>query len=96
MPTKNDVLEYLNAEKDRFLRQYGVECIGLFGSLARNDCHTSSDIDILVRFNKPTFDAYMDLKFEIEDHFGVPVDLVMQDCLKPRIRPAIERETVFI
>ena len=49
----------------------------LFGSYARGDQKASSDIDILVEFDKPTFRNFMDLSFYLEDLFGREVDLVM-------------------
>jgi len=52
-------------------------------------------VDILVELANPTFDHYMDLKFALEDMFGASVDLVMADCVKPRLRPAIASETVY-
>jgi hypothetical protein len=37
----------------------------------------------------------MDLKFWLEDTFGCPVDLVLMDSIKPRLRPVILREVVY-
>jgi len=37
----------------------------------------------------------MDLKFFLEDHFKRSVDLVLADCLKPRIEPVITSEVVY-
>ena len=93
--SKDEVLKYLKEARDRFAREYGVRRIGLFGSTARDAPRKSSDVDLLVEMEAPTFDHYMDLKFEIEDHFGVSVDLVLSDTVKKRLRPAIERETIY-
>ena len=67
----------------------GVRKIGLFGSFKRGQAGRKSDIDILVVLAQPTFDSYMDVKFYLEDLFGRKVDLVMEDALKPRLRPYI-------
>lgn len=32
---------------------------------------------------------YMDMQFYLEDLLGVPVDLVLADCMKPRLQPII-------
>ncbi|MBI2432714.1 MAG: nucleotidyltransferase family protein [Candidatus Hydrogenedentes bacterium] len=93
--TKKEVLEYLRAGKSKFEREYGVRQIGVFGSLARNESTPESDLDILVEMPEPTFDGYMDLKFELEDRFGVTVDLVLRETLKDGLRPVIEQETVY-
>ncbi len=92
---REQILSYLKRAKTHFARDYGVNRIGLFGSTARGQHSASSDIDIIVEMSSPTFDRYMDLKFELEDRFGAPVDLVLMDNLKPRLRPTVEREAVY-
>lgn len=92
---KNDVIAFLRDSKERFATRYGVRRIGLFGSIARDRASQASDLDVVVEMESPTFDRYMDLKFELEDRFGVQVDLVLSDTVKDRLRPVIERETVY-
>lgn len=93
--TKEEALAYLRGATERLAREYGVRRIGIFGSVARGQVSDPGDLDVLVDFEEPTFDRYMDLKFELEDHFGLSVDLVMAETLKERLRPAIERETIY-
>lgn len=93
--SKEEALAYLRGAMERFTREYGVRRIGIFGSVARGEGSEPGDLDVLVDMKEPTFDRYMDLKFELEDRFGVSVDLVMAETLKERLRPVIERETVY-
>lgn len=93
--TREEVLGRLRERLDRFEKMYGVTRIGLFGSVARGETNELSDMDILVEMRSPTFDNYMDLKFEIESDFGVPVDLVLADTVKERLRPIIEQEVSY-
>jgi hypothetical protein len=88
-------MEYLQGSKVRFEQEYGVLRIGLFGSSARDEQTAVSDIDILVSMDSPTFDRYMDLKFELEDRFGAPVDLVLQDSVKDRLRDRVEQDALY-
>jgi len=67
------------------IRRYKVKKIGLFGSFTKGTAHYHSDIDILVKFDEPTFDNYMDLKFLLEKLFHRKVDLVMEDNLKKEL-----------
>lgn len=78
----------VNMEK---IRGYGVRRIGLFGSYSRGEQTETSDVDILVEFedDEKTFDNYMDLKFFLEDLFGLKVDLVMEGTIKPDLLPYI-------
>ena len=71
-----------------------MRSLGLFGSAARGDAGATSDLDFLVVFEHPTFDAYMGLLEFLENMFGHRVDLVLANTLKPRLRESILRETV--
>ncbi len=54
-------------------------------------------MDILVEFSGPaTFDGYMDLKFFLEDLLGCKVDLVTQKALKPRLRPYVAKDAIYV
>ena len=67
----------------------------MFGSVARGEQTGGSDLDFVVEFETKSFDAYMDLKAFLEQLFGVEVDLVLSDVIKPRIRKAILSEAVY-
>jgi hypothetical protein len=91
--TREQVLNTLQANRDAITR-YGVRRLGLFGSIARGDSSSSSDLDFLVEFERKSFEAYMDLKEFLEKLFGCPVDLVLADSLKRRLREAILKGTI--
>ena len=95
MFTQEGILKQLNQRAEELKQNFSVRSIGLFGSLARNQADRESDVDILVDFVEPTFDHYMDLKFYLERLFGRPVDLVTTDTVKPRLKPAIERQVIY-
>jgi predicted nucleotidyltransferase len=95
MKTADDILAYLRQSRERFAQLYSVRRIGIFGSAARGEAREDSDLDVLVEMSEPTFDRYMDLKFELEDAFGTSVDLVLSDTMKERLRPIIEQEVVY-
>ena len=95
MFTQEDILEQLNQKAEELKQNFSVRSIGLFGSLVRNEADNKSDVDILVDFVKPTFDHYMDLKFYLESLFGRPVDLVIADTVKPRLKSIINKEVIY-
>jgi hypothetical protein len=95
MLTRETILQSLSREMPLLRDRYSVERLGLFGSFARADGTAGSDLDFLVVLHEPTFDHYMDLKFYLEDLFGRSVDLVIEDSLKPRLRPYVLREVVY-
>ena len=83
--TPQTIIRTLEEQKS-VLRKYGVKKIGLFGSFLKRTTHKKSDIDLLVRFDEPTFDKYMELKFMLEKLFHRKVDLVIEGSLKPSLR----------
>ena len=78
-----------------YLNRYGVKKIGLFGSFAKNKNNRKSDVDIIVKFNKNTFDNYMDLKFLLEKLFRKKVDLVIEGDIKPGLKH-IKKEAIYV
>jgi uncharacterized protein len=95
--TKEQVLSLLY-EHQQELHLFGVRQCGIFGSLARNQAHGASDIDILVEF-KPghkTFDNFMGLAFFLEELLGRRVDLITTESLSPYIGPHILQEVEYV
>ena len=95
MLKRQDIMDFLSRNKQELSERFSVRRIGLFGSCLRNVADEQSDIDILVELDQPSFDHYMDLKFYLEDNFNCPVDLVLADSVKPRLRPIIRREVAY-
>lgn len=87
--------ELINAQKDVIFRRFKVKKIGLFGSSLRGDARKNSDADVLVEFVIKNFDNYMELKFFLEDHLGVKVDLVILESLKPAIKEQVLEEVKY-
>ena len=92
---KGEVLRVIRERQSELALRFSVRRIGVFGSFARGGADPESDVDILVELDEPTFDHYMDLKFYLEDLLNRPVDLVMADTVKPRLRPIIGKEVVY-
>lgn len=50
-----DVIQKLRHLKPELEQRYGVTQIGVFGSVARNEAYTGSDIDIVISFFPQAF-----------------------------------------
>jgi predicted nucleotidyltransferase len=70
------VIEILRSYEPEIRKIFCVKRIDIFGSFARGEQKDTSDVDILVEFEKPTFDNFMNLAFFLEDLFQRKVDLV--------------------
>jgi uncharacterized protein len=94
---KRDEVISILKQCEQPLKNFGINSLSIFGSVARDEAHPESDIDILVEFSQPpTFDRYMDLKFYLEDRLGQSVDLVSHKMLKPQIRQTVEKEAIRV
>lgn len=94
---REEVLRRLHPHRRTLHERFGVERLALFGSVARDEAHAESDIDLLVRFRTaPGYDGYFALKCFLEEVLGKPVDLVMEGALRPWARPIVEQEAVDV
>jgi predicted nucleotidyltransferase len=95
--TSRDEIVARMASNPATLRSLGVASLALFGSAARGEITTRSDVDVLVGFHgRATFDRYTDLKTYLERLLGRRVDLVTTKALKPAIRERIAAEAVHV
>ena len=93
----SDAIETLK-RSERALRQRGVAHAALFGSLARGNGRSDSDIDIMIEIDpgvRMTVFDYVDLKEYIAGLFDGPVDVVNRDALKPYVRPAATADAIY-
>ena len=64
---RSTILRLLSEHLAVVRERYGVHRLALFGSAARDELRTDSDIDILVEFDGgTTFDRYFDLQAYLE------------------------------
>lgn len=97
MKTVNEVRKILEFHKGEFKEKYGVKTIGVFGSYLRKEQTQTSDIDVLVEFEKPIgLLEFVGLKNHLSDLLEMKVDLVMKKALKPGIGRRILREVVYV
>ena len=91
-------VDLLKRHEREIKERFGVNKIGIFGSHARGEERTYSDVDVLVEFKKgyATFDNFMELKFFLEELFIRAVDLVTVDALRPRLKKAILQEVSYV
>lgn len=95
MKSQNEIFYLLEKNRQK-IKEFGVKEIGIFGSVVRGEENEKSDVDVLVEFEKKSFDSYMKLLFFLEELFETKVDLVMKSAVKPIIKENILSETVYV
>jgi predicted nucleotidyltransferase len=96
MEQLDEIKKVLEQLKPELARMYHVHTIGLFGSVVRKDFSPSSDIDIIVDFNRPIGIEFIDLADYMEQRLHKRVDLVSRKGVKEKYFKAIEREIVYV
>jgi predicted nucleotidyltransferase len=97
------VLEPYRQQIAALCRRFHVRRLEVFGSVLRDDFNPAcSDVDFLVEFDTSPdiniFEAYCDLRQQLGELLGRPVDLVMPSALRnPYVRAGIEahRELMY-
>ena len=90
-----DLLDFLANHRDVLQRDYRVKSLELFGSVARDEATSVSDVDLLVEFDQPTglFGMFR-LQDYLEDQLGCRVDLGTRNSLKPQLRQRVLAEAI--
>jgi uncharacterized protein len=92
---KDQIMEQLRILKPELEERYGVIKIGIFGSLARNESHDRSDIDIVVEM-LPDLLKRASLKEYLEKLFNKEVDVVRYWYgMNPYLKTRIEQEALY-
>lgn len=78
-------------------RPYDPVSIGVFGSWARGEQHSTSDLDLLIDFKGVVnLLDLIGLEQELSEHLGLKVDLVTMRALNDQIRPYVEKDIKYI
>jgi len=95
---KDQAIEILEKNRAVLKDLYGVDKIGMFGSIVRGELSSSSDIDIVVEIKKEKkkLHNFLSLKKYLENKLGKPVDLGIESTIKPIVREAIADEIVYV
>lgn len=94
---RDQVLEILARHRDRLRSEYGVRRLTLFGSTARGEALDSSDVDLLVEFDRPTgLFGLIRLEEHLSQLLGRPVDLGTPNSLRPSIRERVLAEAIDV
>jgi uncharacterized protein len=96
---KSTIIEVAEIQKaiHPIFSKHPVKRASIFGSYARHDAHTDSDVDILVEFSTTiSLLQFVGIQLELEDKLGKKVDLVEFSTIKPQLKANILKEQIAI
>jgi hypothetical protein len=91
------IKEQLKYHLPRLKKDFSVEEIGIFGSVAQGRDKPKSDVDILVDFSRPPgFIGFMKLEEYLSQVLGKKVDLVTKNALKKLVKDEILHQLIYV
>jgi predicted nucleotidyltransferase len=96
--TRQEAIEKLKAQAGA-IRALGATSLYLFGSVARDEAGTESDLDLFIDYDpKSRFNALdlVGIKLFLEDELHLPVDITTRDSLHPMLKDRIEHTALQV
>ncbi len=97
--SKEEILNFLSLRKNFLRKNFHIVKLGLFGSFARGDNESGSDIDLIVEFEENTqdlFDLKRKLKAYVKENLNLEVDICREKYIKPRYKKVILNEAQYV
>jgi len=100
MLTREEIIRILQEQYPYLASEFGVKRIGLFGSYAQGMPTETSDVDIVVEFDRPVGFRFVEFAEYLEHLLGKSVDVLtpagIQGIRVDRIARSIEESTVYV
>jgi predicted nucleotidyltransferase len=95
--TANECVELLKSYKKENASKYGIERMGIFGSVARGEQKEDSDIDIYYEGKPQGLMDSLDLHGELEKLFGKRIDLIRKHSnMSKSLLRQINRDVIYV
>jgi predicted nucleotidyltransferase len=99
MMEQKKIIQYLSSNRQHIIRKYRLKRLGIFGSYARNEQTSESDLDLLVEFedNTPNLTTVKEqLRAEMQEVFHISVDICREKYIKPLFREQILADVLYV
>ena len=96
MRSSQEYLEIIRAHSSELQKQFGITSMCLFGSVARNEHHEGSDVDLFVTMPPKFFNYILAVQY-LENLLGCHIDMIQDHKnIRPFFREQIERDGINI
>ena len=96
MKTREEYIALITSHAEELQNTFGITSLRLFGSVARNQHHDGSDVDIYVEM-PPKFFLVVRLKAYLEELLDNPVDIIRKhQHLNPFLLKEIEKDGIEV
>ena len=95
--SREEILAILKTFKQECAEKYGITTLGLFGSAARDENRTESDVDVVVKLKKQDLFHLIGIKQDLEEKLKLRVDIVSyREKMNPFLKKRIDMEAVYV
>ena len=96
MSTRNEYITLIRSHADELKSRYGISSMRLFGSVARDEHHDGSDIDLYVTMPHKFYNYIAAVQY-LESILGCNVDLIQEHRnIRPLFRQQIDKDGITI
>lgn len=93
----DEIKKTISEKKDLLRTKYNLDDIGIFGSYARGEENSKSDLDLLVNFSAPIgLLQLINMENYLSELLGVKADIVIKSDIREELREQILNETLFV
>lgn len=96
MQTLDSIQKKLTSRKAELFKRFSIKNLAIFGSSARNEQSSDSDVDMLVECDAPVGIEFIDLADQLESILELRVDLVSRTGIKPKYFKTISNDLRYV
>lgn len=95
--SRSDIIQILRAFKEQHAEEYGIQVLGIFGSLARDEATKDSDVDVVVKVIKQDMFNLIGIKQGLEEILHTSVDLISyREKMNPFLKKRIDKDAFYV
>ncbi|MBR6031473.1 MAG: nucleotidyltransferase family protein [Bacteroidaceae bacterium] len=96
MKSRGEYIDIISSHADELQKRFGITSLRIFGSVARDEHHEGSDVDLFATM-PPKFYNHAAAARYLEDLLGCSVDLIQEHRnMRPFFRKQIETDGIRI
>lgn len=94
---RDEIVSVLQDFKKQYSARYGIQSLGIFGLVARDEAREDSDVDIVVKIDPPNLITLSRIRLEIEEILHKHVDIVhYRERMNKLLKQRIDSEAVYV
>lgn len=94
---RDEIVSVLQDFKKRYSAQFGIQSLGIFGSMARGEDRENSDVDIVAKIDPSNLITLSRIRLEIEEIIHKHVDIVhYRERMNKLLKERIDHEALYV